>query len=305
MNKAKISIIVALALTVAISATAYASDSSSASSDKGTAAVCQLTDEEKAQVLEDLQTTLNQLVADDVLTQDEADDLYAKYEDGDFGGCPGGAGDAKGTPPELTDEQKAAQLEKIQTELDQKVTDGDLTQDEADEIYAACEDGDMSSYFEAVGRQGGPGAPGETRGTAPEMTDEQKADMLEKIQAELDQKVEEGDLTQDEADEIYAACEDGDMSSYFEAVKGDKGTAPELTDEQKAQQEENTATLESIKANLDQQVEDGDLTQDEADQLYRLFEGSYGFGGHGGHGGPGPNGPGACAPPASTETVSE
>jgi len=317
MNKAKVSIIAALALTVAISATAYASDSSLVSTDTKASQVCQLTDEEKAQLLTDLQTTLDQLVEEDIITQDEADELYAKYEDGNLGGGPGGcgapAGD-KGEAPEMTDEQKAERLEKIQEELDQKVEDGDLTQDEADEIYAACEDGDMSGYFEAIGRQGGSVAPKSDKGEAPEMTDEQKAERLEKIQEELEQKVEDGDLTQAEADAIYAACENGDMSSYFEAIgrqggkggsvalKGDKGEAPKMSDEQKAEQEENAATLEAIKAYLDEQVDNGDLTQEKADQLYRLFAGANG---RGGHGGGASGGPGAGAQPAARVTVSE
>lgn len=166
----------------------------------------ELTEEQKADMLAKYKERLDSQVSEGKLTQAEADERYAAAVSGDFGRMfgPGQKGD-KGERPELTDEQKANMLAKYKERLATQVTEGTITQAQADEYYAAAEAGDFSKVR---------GLKGEL-GEKPELTDEQKAQMLAKYKERLAAQVTAGKITQAEADELYAAAESGDFSKMF------------------------------------------------------------------------------------------
>ena len=76
---------------------------------------------------------------------------------------------------ELTDEQKAALLEKIRASLDEKLATGDITQEEYEDAVAKIEAGKFT--FGGKGFQDRKGKPGEKV----QLTDEQKAALKEKV----------------------------------------------------------------------------------------------------------------------------
>ncbi len=127
--------------------------------------------------------------------------------------------------PKLTDEQKAEmkakRLEALKENLDKRVAEGKLTQEQADEIYANAEEGKFPF------------------GKREPLTEEQKAEMkakrLETLKENLDKRVAEGKLTQEQADEIYAKAEEG----KFPPVRMHKERKP-LTEEQKAEMKSKT-----------------------------------------------------------------
>ena len=101
---------------------------------------------------------------------------------------------------------------------------------------------------------------------------------VEDFQAQLDEKVANGTLTQEEADEQLAE---------FEARQAEM--------EQQRQE-----MLEDRKAELEEKVANGEITQEEADKLLEQPEG-IGPGGHGGPGGRPPRGE-MPQPPEDTDT---
>jgi len=118
------------------------------------------------------------------------------------------------------------------------------------------------------------------KGTEPELTDEQKAEMeakraemLEEIKARLAQELADGKITQEQYDEKIAAIENGKMHGMRGSKPGFKGEKPELTDEQKAEMEAKRAEmLEEIKAHLAQELADGKITQEQYDEKLAAIE---------------------------------
>lgn len=108
-----------------------------------------------------------------------------------------------GKKPELTEEQKAAMIEGVKASLAEKLAAGEITQEKYDEAIAKIEEGgfafggkgfkgmagkkpeNMGDFrmpaFSGKEFKGMNGKPGER----PELTDEQKAAMLEKIKSAL------------------------------------------------------------------------------------------------------------------------
>jgi beta-N-acetylglucosaminidase len=185
----------------------------------------QLTDEQKADLLAKYKEKLATQVTNGKITQAEADKLYAAAEAGDFmSGFGRGPKDEKKEKPELTEEQKANLLAKYKERLATQVTEGKITQAEADKLYAAAEAGEFSNAF-------GHGPKGE-KNEKPELTEEQKANLLAKYKERLTTQVTEGKITQAEADELYAAAEAGDFSKMRgHSPKGEfKGKTKNTTD---------------------------------------------------------------------------
>ena len=65
-----------------------------------------------------------------------------------------------GKKVELTDEQKAEMTAKMQEKLAQKLADGEITQEQYDEIIAAIQDGKMPVGMRMKGQSGDMGVPG-------------------------------------------------------------------------------------------------------------------------------------------------
>jgi hypothetical protein len=164
----------------------------------------QLTDEQKADLLAKYKEKLATEVTNGKITQAEADTLYAAAQSGDFSKLHGQKGE-QAKRPELTDAQKADMLAKYKEKLATQVTEGKITQAQADELYAAAQSGDFSKLH---GQKGNPIV-------KPELTDAQKADMLAKYKERLATQVTEGKITQAQADELYASAQSGDFSKVF------------------------------------------------------------------------------------------
>jgi polyhydroxyalkanoate synthesis regulator phasin len=174
----------------------------------------------------------------------------------------------------LTDEQREAVQQARADSLEEAVTElvenGAITQEEADKLLEAS-----SAREDNAGDNGGKQA----------LTDEQREAVMQEAAALWKEAaaalVEEGTLTQEEADSISL------VPQFKHAGQESFGI---LTEEQKTElSEAMKAKLESKLADL---VDDGTITQEQADQLLRarggLFEGSgggtgFGHPGSGGH----------------------
>ena len=82
--------------------------------------------------------------------------------------------------PKLTEEEKAAKLAEIQTALSEKLANGEITQEQYDDVIAKLEAGEMPFFgngkgFGRINKGDKPERP-----EMPEFTEEQKAEMLEK-----------------------------------------------------------------------------------------------------------------------------
>lgn len=96
--------------------------------------------------------------------------------------------------PELTDEEKAAMLENARASLDEKLTAGEITQEQYDEIIAKIESGSFA--FRGKGFKGGRGFK-DMDGEKPEwaeLTEEEKAAMLENIKSSIGDNFQNGRL---------------------------------------------------------------------------------------------------------------
>ncbi len=202
----------------------------------------ELTEEQKAEIAENAKAALDEKLASGELTQEQYDEIIAKVESGDlrgFGGKRHGfAGEEK---PELTEEQKAEMVENAKAKLDEKLASGELTQEQYDEIIAKVESGDLRGF--GGKRHGFMGELPEDavkaeRVQKPELTEEQKAEMVENAKAKLDEKLASGELTQEQYDEIIAKIESGDLRGFggkrhgfgFKGCGKGRGQAPADTD---------------------------------------------------------------------------
>ncbi len=127
----------------------------------------ELTDEQKAEMLEKAKTALSKKLANSEITQEQYDEAVAKMDAGEmpfFGNSKGfgrtNKGDKPDRPemPELTEEQKAEILEQAKTDLSEKLANGEITQEQYDEAVAKLEAGEMPLFgkncknFEKGGR---------------------------------------------------------------------------------------------------------------------------------------------------------
>ncbi|MEL7655160.1 MAG: hypothetical protein AAGU75_04540 [Bacillota bacterium] len=242
MNKGKNIIIGVTAAAVVLSSGVMAfaaTDPTSSQIGKGRASIISdLSDTQRQSVrqayTDSMQEAVAELVGSGTITQDTADKLSETR----------GMTMDKGSMGTLTEEQRTALHEEetalFESQLNKLVNDGTLTQDQADQMTQGQGHKMMKDL---------------------NLTEEQrnavmqaKTNAIKEAAANL---VEKGALTQDEADAISA------MPSK---IKQDgTGTSRILTEEQRtALSEAMKATLESKLSDL---VDDGTLTQDQADQL--------------------------------------
>ena len=122
---------------------------------------------------------------------------------------------------DMTEEQKAEMLEKAKEQLASLLEEGKITQEQYDEQLAKLESGEMPvPLFGNMGNGKGFGFGnfGKNFGSKefeapeiPEMTEEQKAEMLEKAKEQLASLLEEGKITQEQYDEQLAKLESDEM----------------------------------------------------------------------------------------------
>ena len=124
---------------------------------------------------------------------------------------------------ELTEEQIAERAANARERLEQRLADGRITQEEFDERNAAIESGDFSRSRRSRDN-------GEARERT-ELTEEQKAERLERARERLEQRLADGDITQEEYNEKLAAIESGEYPFSGRGrkgggTKGDKEETP-------------------------------------------------------------------------------
>ncbi|NCC87007.1 MAG: hypothetical protein EOM05_03940 [Clostridia bacterium] len=164
------------------------------SCDKGSMKKVELTDEQKAEKADKMKETLAQKLDDGSITQEQYDKAIANIADGKK---PMILGEGNKDRPELTDEQKAEKADKMKETLAQKLEDGSITQEQYDKAIANIADGKKPEIL------------GKGDKERPELTDEQKAEMIDKMKETLAQKLEDGSITQEQYDKAIANIADG------------------------------------------------------------------------------------------------
>jgi uncharacterized membrane protein len=110
---------------------------------------------------------------------------------------------------ELTEEQIAERVENARERLQQRLNDGRITQEEFNDRIAAIDSGEYPSSDRS--RRGGSR---ERSGERTELTEEQRAqrhaERLENAIERLEQKLADGNITQEEYNEKLAALESGE-----------------------------------------------------------------------------------------------
>lgn len=136
-------------------------------------------------------------------------------------------------------------LTMFQEVLNEEVSAGTITQEEADSKYHMMEKMQQNAPLmgENFEEKRGGGKEGHGRLTAEEP--------LSSFKERLEKEVQEGKITQEEADEKYTAMESGDFE--------------EMTREER---------LSQIKERLNEEVAAGAITQEEADEKYAAMENS-------------------------------
>ena len=164
--------------------------------------------------------------------------------------------------PVLTDEQKSEMRQKLAAKLAEDVKAGKITQEEADQRLKDFDEG--KPMFERGSRPDGKAGCAK----APEMTEEQKAEMKQKFADKLALNVADGIITQEEADKKLKAFDDGSLmfkqGTHFGGAK--IIDRPEMTDAEKAEIRQKVA--DSLAAG----VKDGTITQEEADQRLKGYD---------------------------------
>ena len=102
-----------------------------------------MTEEEKTAKIEKLKTDLATKLEAGEITQEEYDEKLAKIVAGDFIRGDKGGRSVKGEKPEMTDEEKAAKIEELKTDLATKLEAGEITQEEYDDAVAEIEAGNF------------------------------------------------------------------------------------------------------------------------------------------------------------------
>lgn len=199
----------------------------------------------------------------------------------------------KGRRGSLSETDKAAMLEQMKTHLAEELEEGDITQDQYDSALAKIEAGEMPGIGMGMGMWGD-----DERGA---LTEEELAEKLEEMKARLAEKLADGDITQEQYDAALAKIEAGEMPGRglrgmfgmgMKAFSGE-GERTALTEEELAER------LDEMKARLAEKLADGDITQEQYDEILAKLEagempgrgsrGMFGMGGIGGMGGMDPD----------------
>jgi len=162
-----------------------------------------MTDEEKAELRTDVTSKLATDVTNGKITQTEADEILANFDNGIM--PPKSDEKAPVDLSTMTDEEKAELRIDVASKLATDVTNGKITQTEADEILADFDNGIMPSNKDEK-------APVDLS----TMTDEEKAELRIDIASKLATDVTNGKITQTEADEILADFDNGIMPSKLD-----------------------------------------------------------------------------------------
>ncbi|WNY29253.1 hypothetical protein MmiEs2_14780 [Methanimicrococcus stummii] len=189
------------------------------------------------------------------------------------------------------DEREAYFLARYKEHLDIEVEAGNLTQAEADEMYAEREAGESVRVSLVASGANFAALSEEELEALKDMTDDEKeAFFLEQFKQGLSEAVAAGKLTQEEADNMSTAhgngakrsitIRDGGVNGVSASVKMKAVLSEEeiLTLQNMTADEKNDFFLSQIKVSLDADVEAGRITQEEADEIYAHHQtGSEGY----------------------------
>ena len=186
------------------------------------------------------------------------------------------------------EERESYFLARYKENLDIEVASGNLTQAEADELYAEYQAGDHKHMrFFTASTSVGSLTEEEIEALKDMTEDEREAFLLEQFKQTLSEAVAEGKLTQEQADEMLEARETGKNVGF--KIHGEKGgfsikVMEPLSEEELSTLQEMTEDdkkeffLAQIKSNLNADVAAGKITQEEADEILAYHEsGSAGY----------------------------
>lgn len=131
----------------------------------------EFTEEEKAERLEQMKSKLAQQLADGMITQEQYDEMITAFENWDFSMMKGLKNHFEWDRVELTEEQKAEMLENMKTRLAERLANNEISQAQYDEMIANMESWNFMMGFKWSHSM-----------ERPELTEEQKAEMLEKFE---------------------------------------------------------------------------------------------------------------------------
>ena len=158
-------------------------------------------------------------------------------------------------PEEMTEEEKAARLEKTKAKLAERLQAGEISQEEYDKMLEAIE---TTGKIPKRGMGKGPENP-------EKMTEEEKAVRLEEMKAKLAERLQAGEISQEEYDKILEAIE-----TTGKIPKRGMGKGPE--NPEKMTEEEKASRLEEMKAKLAERLQAGEISQEEYDKMLEGIE---------------------------------
>ena len=222
-------------------------------------------EEKRAYFMEQLKTNLDEKIAAGELTQAEADDIYASYENIQLTvASDNGEGysivrittlsdDDGGVPVLVSGKNGPAFIARFRSEDD---IDVDVTYSTAALSFTAFSEEELDALQN--------------------MTEDEKKEFFDaRFKADLDARVADGTLTREEADELYETRQSGEGSIM--TISGVDGLGMKmsvlseeeiLTFKEMTEDDRKEFFLSQIKANLDADVEAGRMTQEEADEIY-------------------------------------
>jgi len=147
---------------------------------------------------------LAQFLADGKITQEQYDQAISDIAEGKmpevFGKGRGRGGETDST--EWTEEQKAEMQTKMKERFEQLLADGKITQDQYDQAMSDIAEGKAPEM---------PGRDKDESGekNRPEMTEEQKSEMLSKMKEKIAQLLADGKITQEQYDQALNDITEG------------------------------------------------------------------------------------------------
>jgi len=156
----------------------------------------QLTEEELAAKKAELTEALKAKLEAGEITQEEYDKKLQQIEEGK--GFNKGKPQGRMNPPQLPEEEKAAKKAELTEALKAKLEAGEITQEEYDKKLQQIEEGKGFNKGKPQGRM-----------NPPQLTEEEKADMKEKMLSDLKAKLDSGEITEEKYNEAVTKIEEG------------------------------------------------------------------------------------------------
>lgn len=224
-------------------------------------------EERHAYFMEQLKTNLDEKIAAGELTQAEADDIYASYENIQLTVASDSGedysvvrittlfNDDSVVPDLVSGENGPAFIARFRSNLEDDI-EGDVTYSTAARSFTVFSEEELDALQN--------------------MTEDEKKEFFDaRFKADLDARVADGTLTREEADELYEARQSGEGSVMtISSVDGVGMKMSVLSEEEISTFKEMTEDdrkaffLSQIRANLDADVQAGRMTQEEADEIY-------------------------------------